>query len=128
VFVRRALAGDPLQILGQGTRQQNYVDVRDLAIAVESCLTRRASGVYNVAAAESISNYGLAQTCVDELHSSSTIDFIGKPDPEEGTTWDVSISKAHRDFGYSPQYTIRDSIRAIAEERVSYGSRASPTG
>jgi nucleoside-diphosphate-sugar epimerase len=129
VFVRRALAGEPVQILGQGTRQQNYVDVRDLAIAVETCLTRHAYGVYNVASAESISNYELAQTCVDELHSSSTIDFIGKPDPEEGTRWDVSVSKANRDFGYSPQFSIRDSIRAIVDEQAQrYGGGASPPG
>ena len=101
------------------------MDVRDLAIAVETCLTRHASGVYNVASAESISNYELARPCVDELHSSSKIDFSGKPDPEEGTRWDVSISKAHRDFGYSPQFTIRDSIWAIAEAQ-RYGGRACP--
>jgi UDP-glucose 4-epimerase len=122
VFVRRAIAGEPLQILGQGSRQQNYVDVRDLAFAVEACLSGHASGIYNVAAAESISNYELAQTCVDELHSSSMIDFVGKPDPEEGTRWDVSVSKANHDLGYSPQFGIRDSIRAVAEEQSQRAS------
>ena len=90
VFVSRAVAGTPLQVLGQGTRKQNYVDVRDVAVAVETCLTKQASGIYNIAAAESISNYELAQTCIDELRSSSSVDFVGRPDPEEGTVWDVS--------------------------------------
>jgi nucleoside-diphosphate-sugar epimerase len=118
VFVSRAIAGTPLQVLGQGTRKQNYVDVRDVAVAVETCLTKQASGIYNIAAAESISNYELAQTCIDELHSSSSVDFVGRPDPEEGTVWDVSVSKACRDLGYRPRFTLRDSTRAIAEERL----------
>lgn len=117
VFVRRALAGEPLQILGKGSRRQNYVDVRDVAAAVEACLTKHASGIYNIAAADSISNYELAQTCISELGSSASIDFAGKPDPEEGTVWDVSVSKASRDIGYRPRFTIRDSIRSIAEDQ-----------
>ncbi|HWW16470.1 MAG TPA: NAD(P)-dependent oxidoreductase [Candidatus Dormibacteraeota bacterium] len=118
VFVRRAVAGEPLQVLGRGSRRQNYVDVRDVAVAVDACLTKRASGVYNIAAADSISNYELAQTCISELSSSARVDFAGKPDPEEGTVWDVSVSKACRDLGYRPQFTIRDSIRAVAQDRL----------
>jgi UDP-glucose 4-epimerase len=115
VFVRKAAAGEPLQILGKGSRRQNYVDIRDVAAAVEACLTKQASGIYNIAATDSISNYELAQTCISELGSSASIDFAGKPDPEEGTVWDVSVSKASRDLGYRPRFTIRDSIRAVAE-------------
>jgi UDP-glucose 4-epimerase len=117
VFVRKAAAGEPLQILGKGSRRQNYVDIRDVAAAVEACLTKQASGIYNIAATDSISNYELAQTCISELGSSASIDFAGKPDPEEGTVWDVSVSKASRDLGYRPRFTIRDSIRSIAEDQ-----------
>jgi UDP-glucose 4-epimerase len=120
VFVRRAVAGEPLQILGRGSRRQNYVDVRDVAVAVEACLTKHASGIYNIAAMDSISNYELAQTCISELGSSASVDFVGKPDPEEGTVWDVSVSKACRDLGYRPQFTIRDSIRAVAQDRSQW--------
>ncbi len=117
VFVRRAVANESLQVLGRGTRRQNYVDVRDVAFAVEACLTEHASGVYNIASADSISNYELAQTCIHELRSSARVEFVGKPDPEEGTVWDVSVSKAYRDLGYRPRFSIRDSIRAVAHER-----------
>jgi UDP-glucose 4-epimerase len=120
VFVRRAVAGEPLQILGRGSRRQNYVDVRDVAVAVEACLTKHASGIYNIAAMDSISNYELAQTCISEMGSSAGVDFVGKPDPEEGTVWDVSVSKACRDLGYRPQFTIRDSIRAVAQDRSQW--------
>jgi nucleoside-diphosphate-sugar epimerase len=117
VFVRRALAGEPLQVLGKGSRRQNYVDVRDVAAAVEACLTKHASGIYNIAATDSISNHELAQTCISELGSSAGIEFVARPDPEEGTVWDVSVSKASRDLGYRPRFAIRDSIRVVAQDQ-----------
>jgi len=116
VFVRRAVTGEPLRILGRGTRRQNYLDVRDAAFAVEACLTKHASGIYNIAAADSISNCELAKLCIDELGSSASIEFVGKHDPEEGVEWDVSVSKAYRDLGYRPRFNTRDSIQAIAQE------------
>jgi len=115
-FVRKAAAQQPLVLLGRGTRRQNYVDVRDIAEAVGLALHRLASGVYNIAATESTSNYDLAQTCIQELSSNSTVEFVEKPDPEEGIRWEVSIAKAQQDLGYFPRFTIRDSIRAIAHE------------
>lgn len=116
VFVRRAIANEAIHVLGRGTRRQNYVDVRDVAAAVELCLKTEACGVYNVAADASIGNYDLARTCIDVLGSTSTLEYAGKPDPEEGVTWDVSIQKARRDFGYSPVCGIAESIQATAHE------------
>lgn len=116
VFIQRALSNEVLQILGKGTRRQNYVDVRDVAQAVEACLREGVSGRLNIASDVSISNYELAQTCIRALGSSSSIEFSGKPDPEEGIVWDVSIDKAKNRFGYRPQFTIEDSIRAVASE------------
>jgi nucleoside-diphosphate-sugar epimerase len=116
VFVRRALAHQPIQVLGRGTRRQNYVDVRDVAAAVEMCLRNTAGGVYNIAAAGSISNYDLARACIQVLASNSPVEYAGKPDPEEGVAWDVSIEKARRDFGYSPACDMADSILATAHE------------
>jgi UDP-glucose 4-epimerase len=116
LFVGRALAGRPLMVLGRGTRRQNYVDVRDVACAVEACLARRTGGLYNIAASQSVSNSELALACIEELSSSSAVEFTGTPDPEEGIVWDVSIAKAQRDLGYTPQFTLRDTIRAVAHE------------
>jgi nucleoside-diphosphate-sugar epimerase len=120
-FVRRARANEPLKILGRGSRKQNYVDVRDIAAAVNASLNMNASGLYNVAAAQSVSNHELALTCVDELSSSSPIEFSGKPDPEEGVMWNVSIAKAQRDLAFYPRFSIRDSIQAISDEFTTSG-------
>jgi len=116
VFVRRAAGGEAIRLFGRGTRKQNYVDVRDVARAVELCIAKHASGVYNLASAETISNWELARICTQELGSSAEIEHVGTPDPEDGMEWDVSISKACRDLDYWPQFTILDSIQAMAQE------------
>jgi len=116
IFVRRALANERLTLVGQGTRRQNYVDVRDVALAVEACLCQSVSGLFNVASNRSISNHELAQLCVSMLASSSPIEFTGNPDPEEGVVWDVSIARAAERFGYHPHFTIEDSIRAVSRQ------------
>ncbi|MFC1461804.1 NAD-dependent epimerase/dehydratase family protein [Verrucomicrobiota bacterium] len=112
VFAKQALTGRPIQLAGQGSRRQDYVDVRDIAYAVELCLKGRVKGLYNIAGGTSISNRELAETCVRVLNSSSPIEFSGAPDPEEGIIWDVSIAKASRQFGYEPQHGIEQSISA----------------
>jgi UDP-glucose 4-epimerase len=116
VFVKRALADEPLHIAGNGTRRQNYVDVRDISEIVENCLRQHVFGLFNIAGEHSISNKELAEICVQTLGSASKINFTGQPDPEESIAWDVSIAKAKKCLGYDPHYSIEDSISSIGEE------------
>jgi UDP-glucose 4-epimerase len=116
VLVRRALNSEPLEISGRGTRKQNYIDVRDIAHATELCLQGNASGVFNIAAASSISNIDLAHHCIARCNSSSVTAFNGREDPEEGFAWDVSIEKARKELGFIPKYDIDDAIDAALAE------------
>ncbi|MDQ6832940.1 MAG: hypothetical protein M3008_06040, partial [Chloroflexota bacterium] len=116
VFVARARANQPLQLAGEGTRRQNYVDVRDVAIVAEQCARERITGLFNIAGARSISNHELAQACVRTLESSSPIVFTGQPDREEGIAWEVSNARATERFGYAPRYDVAASIRAVGED------------
>lgn len=119
IFIKRALQNEPIQLVGRGSRRQNYVDVRDIGQAVEKCLDGDARGTFNIAGEKSISNYDLAAVCVRLLNSSSKISFSGQPDAEEGQTWEVSIEKAAKSFGYKPCFSIEDSICAIGAEYAS---------
>ena len=118
VFVESSLSDRPIQVAGRGTRRQDYVDVRDAAQAVESCLCRRASGLFNIGGGRSISNRELAEMCRQVLGSSSQVDYGGRPDPEEGIVWDVSIVRAGAELGYRPQHDIEHSIRVLAAEHA----------
>jgi nucleoside-diphosphate-sugar epimerase len=116
VFVRRALRGERLELIGRGTRCQDYVDVRDAARAVAAALERHAGGLLNIGSGRCVSNLALARLCVELLGSSSEIVASGRPDPEEGVRWEVSIARARTALGYRPRCSLEDSIAAMASE------------
>lgn len=116
LFVRRALAGEAIDVAGQGTRMQDYVDVRDVATAVAQTLQRVPTGVLNIASASPISNLELAERCVEVTGSSSEVRLSGLPDLEEGIRWHVSIAKAQEAIDYVPKMSIEDSILAVADD------------
>jgi nucleoside-diphosphate-sugar epimerase len=116
-FLRAAQAGDPLFVAGKGTRQQNYVHVRDVGAAARAAVERRASGIFNVAGAEAISNLDLAKLCVEAAGSSSPIEHRGE-DPNDGIRWDISIEKARRELGWEPRISLAESVRELLAERA----------
>ncbi len=114
VFVENAMAGNPLVLHGKGTRQQDYVDGRDIAAAVASVLECEVQGIFNIGSGVPLSNLHLAQSCIQALHSKSEIQFSGGEDKQDDICWDLSIEKAARQLKYEPAYTIDDSIRDAA--------------
>lgn len=112
VLVNRALKNTPLEISGSGSRKQNYVDVRDIALATDLCLKTDSSGVFNIASDTCISNLELARRCIARCNSTSSVLFNGYEDMEEGFSWDVSIEKAKNELGFNPQFDIDDAIAA----------------
>lgn len=113
-FITRALAGEPLEVAGEGRRAQDYVDVRDVADGVLACLEAGAQGVFNIARGEAVTNAELARACVEALGSASEVRTGGRADPEESVRWEVSIDRAAAAFGYSPSRTLAESIVAAA--------------
>lgn len=114
LFVRRALGGQTLQVAGEGTRMQDYVDVRDIAEGALACLENRAAGLFNIARGEAVSNLDLARRCVEVLGSRSEVRVGGRPDPQDGVRWEVATERAAETFGYSPSRTLEDSIAGVA--------------
>ncbi len=117
VFVQRALAGDPLEVRDAG-RGQDYVDVRDVATAVELAIARRAVGLLNIASGTCVTNAELAERCVAVLGSSSAVRLIAATQADDAVRWEVSIDAARAQLGYRPQYSIDQSISAVAEGRA----------
>lgn len=116
VFVQRALQGQPLPLVGDGTRRQNYVDVRDAAVAAELALGSSAAGVFNIGGRVSVANRQLAEACISTLGSESRVEPTGAADPEEGLVWEVSSDRAGEFLGYAPAWSIEDSIIAVADD------------
>lgn len=114
VFVKNAIENVDYNLLGQGKRIQNYIDVRDIARAVEFAIDRNASGLFNIASEKSYSNKELAELCIELFDSKSKIHFNGI-DKEEDFQWVVSTKKAHELLGFEAQYSLVDTLREIGK-------------
>lgn len=109
-ILRKALVNEPIGLAGQGGRKQNYVDAMDIACASLLCLSSNNSGLYNIAGSISLSNLSLAKRCLEICGSTSDIVFTGQEDPDERVDWDISIDKAAKQLGFTPSFTIDDTI------------------
>ena len=114
VFVKNAIENIDYTLLGKGKRKQNYIDVRDIARAVEYAIIKKASGVFNIASERSYSNKELAELCIELFHAKSKIYFNGT-DKEEDYQWVVSTRKAHEILGFEAQYSLIDTLKEIGK-------------
>ena len=125
-FVRRALAGEPLEVAGRGSRRQDYVDARDVAVAVELALERSTSPLLNIAAGRSCSNLELARRCIAVLGSDAEIAHA-VADPQDGLAWEVSIERAGTELGWRPRRSLEELIRELAAAQRSPAGTPAPS-
>ena len=118
VFIENCLKNEAINILGKGSRRQNYIDVRDIATYVIKCIeNQNVHGCYNIGVSDTISNLELAEMCKRLSLSNSEIRFSGSEDPEEGVIWDYSTEKAIRELKFVPEYTLEDTIKLLIEKK-----------
>jgi UDP-glucose 4-epimerase len=126
IFVRRALAGEPLLVFGDGTQQRDCLFVDD----VVECLLRAAiapdalSQVFNIGNDEHLAIRDIAQAIIDAAGQGS-IEFV--PWPPERDAIDIGSyfgdsSKAKRLFGWTPDTTFADGIRATLDFYRRHGA------
>lgn len=113
VFISKCLKHENLTLLGKGGRMQNYIDVRDIANAVECSIQSNTKGIYNIAAEQSYSNYELAKMCKLVLQSKSDIFFNGV-DADEDIKWVYSTQKAKDFLRFLAVIPLEQTIRDIA--------------
>ncbi len=114
-FVKCAVTGNDLILLGRGTREQTYIHAEDIARAIELAIHSKAQGVYNLSSNERLSNLALAKKCVEVTLSSSKIIFSGEADAADSERWNVSLKKLQADTGFVPQISIEEAIKEYAD-------------
>lgn len=117
IFVQRALANEPIQIHGDGTQIRAWCYVDDMVDGVMLCMTHpNAVGEsFNIGNQRSIETiYGLANTVVRVLGSSSPIEFVhkGYADVELRIP---SVAKARDLLGFEAKVGLEEGIRQSAE-------------
>lgn len=117
VIIDKAISNEDIVLLGKGTREQNYIDVRDISKAVYDCVKNQAEGCYYIGSEMPISNTELAKLCINLLNSRSLIKYSDAPDTSDDETWRLDLSAAKEDFGFYTQYSIADTIFWIYGDR-----------
>jgi len=126
IFVRKALAGEPLTVAGDGSQHRKFVYVEDLARAHVLALNERAANqTYNLDGREKITILRIAETVQRLTGSHRPIEFV----PARGGDYagaDVSSEKARADLGWEPAVDFEEGMRRTVPwliEQFSAGTR-----
>ena len=111
IFVRKALAGEPLTVAGDGSQHRKFVYIEDLARGHVLALSDAAANqTYNLDGREKISILRIAETVLRLTGSQRPIEFM----PARGGDYagrEVSSEKARRELGWQPEIDFEEGMR-----------------
>jgi UDP-glucose 4-epimerase len=114
IFVRRALAGEPVTIAGEGLQSRRFVYVEDLAEGVVRGLGPRAGGrVYNLVGEESVTVRGIADAVGDLLGGVEIVHTRARAADFAGA--EVSGARAAAELGWRPATSFSEGLRRYVD-------------
>jgi UDP-glucose 4-epimerase len=108
-FVEQAMKAESLEVWGTGRREQDFIDVTDIAEFVALVGSNKVAGTFNVASGRPITMRGLADAVVDVVGTGSVV-LGSRPDPQEGHTARYDIEAASELLGWKPRVSLRAMI------------------
>lgn len=114
IFLKKAFAGEPLTIMGDGSQYRNFVYVEDLARAHVLAMTEVAKNqTYNLEGMRKITIKEIAET-IDKLVGGVSIEYLpARPGDYAGK--EVSAEKAKRELGWEPKIDFEEGMRRTIE-------------
>jgi UDP-glucose 4-epimerase len=131
-FVQRALAGEPLEIHGNGSQTRCFCHVTDVVGALKDLLDTANGEIYNVGSTERISIADLARRVLEATGSSSELVFVPYEEVYEGGVAEEmfhrapAIDKIAAAIGWRPTIDL-DGILADVIAFTKETQTASPT-
>jgi UDP-glucose 4-epimerase len=122
-FVRAALAGEPLEVHGDGSQTRCFCHVADTVGALVDLMGEAgaaAGEIYNVGSTESVTILELAERILRLTGSSSTLVFVPYEDVyghgvEEMFQRMPAIDKIHEAIGWSPTVDLDGILREVVQ-------------
>lgn len=111
-FIDAARSDGNLGIWGSGQREQNYVDVIDIADALFRSMIVRPCEVINISADYPITMLVLAKKIV-QTFGRGFVHMTNKLDPRDGETARYSNEKASEILGWRPNIPLEDSLETL---------------
>jgi UDP-glucose 4-epimerase len=133
-FVQRALAGEPLEVHGDGSQTRCFCHVSDVVRALRGLVEHADGEIYNVGSTDRITIRELAGRVVEATGSSSELVFVPYEEVYEGGVAEEmfhrapAIDKITRAIGWRPTMDL-DGILAdvVRDARAKTGQAPSPT-
>lgn len=111
VFIKKALAGQPLTVSGRGDQYRNFIYVRDIAEAhVKAMADVAVNQTYNLEGPRKITVLEVAERIRANIGDHVQIQFVPARPGDFGGK-EVSAEKARRDLGWNPQVEFEDGLR-----------------
>ena len=114
IFIRRALAKEPITIQGSGQQGRQFTHASDIARGFAAALERGEAGeIYNLVSDEMVSIRDLAEMVVAEIPTELT---YGEARPGEVPSALVSNERAKSDLGWKPQMPFAKGLAELITE------------
>jgi nucleoside-diphosphate-sugar epimerase len=120
IMIRRALAGEEIQVYGLGNRTQDFLHCQDAAQAIWLSYERCVSGVFPLGSGIPTTMKDLAHTVLRVFGgpSSQVILFPEKEDGDAGIQ--VDISEAQKTFGYQPFFSLEKGLEDLKSALMNH--------
>jgi UDP-glucose 4-epimerase len=132
-FVDKALAGEPLEIHGDGTQTRSFCHVLDTVRALYGLMGAEISGeIFNVGSPERIRIIDLAERVKEATGSESDLVFVPYDEVygqgiEDTLHREPAIGKIREAIGWEPKRDLEEILTDVVEEaRVSRGDELEP--
>ena len=120
IFVRKAMAGEPLTVAGDGSQFRYFVYVEDLARGNALALNPVARNqIYNLDGREKVTILQIAETVQKILGDVEIVHTEARPGDFAGQT--VNSDKAERDLDWVPQVNFEEGMRRYVEWYKEHG-------
>jgi UDP-glucose 4-epimerase len=122
VFLRRALAGEPLTVAGRGDQFRKFIYVTDLAGAHLLAMDARAANeTYNLEGTRQVTILEVAEGIRRLLGDQVRIEFVAERPGDFGGK-EVSAEKARRELGWAPAIGFEEGLaRTVSWFREKWG-------
>lgn len=115
IFIKKALRGEPMTVMGDGQQHRNFVFVRDLARAHLLAMGGAAENqIFNLEGREQITVRQVAETIERFVGETASIDWVpARPGDYGGKT--VSAAKAENELGWRADVTFEVGMQETVD-------------
>lgn len=112
-FISTAAAGGTIMLWGSGMREQDFVDIEDIAFALTAMLRAPDRSIFNVSTGKPVTMLDFARIVIATLGRGSYA-FNNMADPRDGEHARFANVRARELLGWSPTVTLKNSIFSMA--------------